>query len=941
MNTTNSGGGGSRSRGRGGRGGRGGPRHRGNFKGTHRNNHTSHSNNTTSGEDAGARPLPELEVESVYIPHAFEASCAHVKRCRERGRLFHLPLTNRGATDFVVVERTIVGIDDVIYNQYREVWERLPRGNARVFVKESPGGERYRLVGAVNGLRKFGYNDSSYGYPDAVTTVVAIEKENGECGHISAFVLSPQDSNNNDNCSNGNDDEANTSNRYWIVGSKNAHIVLDYHISDTCLEYYSSLGRRYSYAIKIARLWKEMLPVAGTGGSASGTEAGRAVPRALTAAQALSFHTTLHERQWTGCFEAIFSDSQHLVDYDGANELRYYAITSNRRAFEAAERTDVGCDGAEAEGEVEEEVVDEGDDNGERKGDESNSGLPSSATAATAASHEPRKGPCYSREDGLCLPVKKAEAFYLSVGLPFSRHSDAVDYRSDEYARLIDTIGRRTNSEGCVMYGADAHGVVVRLWKEKSYPYVMERATREAITSRKLAGTHLADAMKKKLMQQQPELQVHFKDWEATRMPWLLHFAAWLQVTRRLTPSMRRDEIFPLRNRWLSLQKEFQRDMDRDPELYDVCGQYQPDPVQWGTDTENLDVIKFVGPQGCGKSTLSRALYELLLKVKYHPRWVNQDESGNRDKFLASLRQATHAEAGVTHLLIDKMNLDARTNRDYENLPLSLTVAWYHPDGESALYNVCVDRVLGRGSGHRTIRLDPNLSPQERAAEVRNIRSFIRKAVHACETPQDPSELVLELDITAPLPEMVRMIWDKLEENGRNSLPPITEDEIAEAIVLAHRYESLLCELPKAPVYACIALRQRDEVEKLLAVVHPDFTRGQVLQSEFHLTTKFFGGETDPVAFVTLAERLGQTVTLTLDTVVADPVGVAVTVRRDDARYPCANLIPHFTISNKKGVPPKYSNDLISESKYPGNPRTRRVVRLADGITVTGVFEFR
>ena len=122
------------------------------------------------------------------------------------------------------------------------------------------------------------------------------------------------------------------------------------------------------------------------------------------------------------------------------------------------------------------------------------------------------------------------------------------------------------------MYGADTHGVVVRLWKEKSYPYVMERATREAITSRKLAGTHLADAMKKKLMQQQPELQVHFKDWEATRMPWLLHFAAWLQVTRRLTPSMRRDEIFPLRNRWLSLQKEFQRDMDRDPELYDVCG---------------------------------------------------------------------------------------------------------------------------------------------------------------------------------------------------------------------------------------------------------------------------------------------------------------------------------------------------------------------------------
>ncbi|KPA78733.1 hypothetical protein ABB37_05857 [Leptomonas pyrrhocoris] len=908
------GGGRGRYRGRGGRYGRGGRHHDAAAPSPQGTNSNSRVN------DGEVPPSSlELDVESVTIPHAFESSCAHVKRCRERGRLFHLPLPSSAVEDFAVVERTIGGIDDMIYNKHREVWERLPRGNARVYVRETTDGP-YVLVGAVNGLRKFGYNDATYGYPDAVTTVVAVEKENGECGHISAFVLPLAAS--EMNAPARNDDGTTTTtttsakNRFWIVGSKNVHVVLDYYISDACLEYYHALGRRYSYAIKIARLWRAMLHRASAETTTATTNTNTSASRMLTAAQALAFHDMLHTRKWTSCFEAIFSDSQHLVDYDGANELRFYALTSNARAF--------GAPPAEApqNGATDEEAA---------KGD-----------SAEVPSSTQQNGPFYSREDGLCLPVNEADALYTGVGLAFSHHSSSVVYRSEDYAKLVDTIGRRRNSEGCVMYGADDAGRVVRLWKEKSYPYVMERATREAITNHKLAGKDLADAMRKKLKQQRTELRDFFNDWEATRMPWLLHFAAWLQMTRRLAPSMQREDLFRLRNQWLSLQKEFQADMDRDPELYDVCGQYQPDPVQWGSDTKDLDVIKFVGPQGCGKSTLSRALYALLGKARYNPRWVNQDEAGNRNKFLASLRQATHAEAGVTHLLIDKMNLDARMNHDYDNLPLSVTVVWYHPDGENALYDVCIERVLGRGSGHRTVRLDPSLTPPERAAAEQNIRSFVRKAVRACETPQDPSEAILELDITTPLQELVRMVWAKLQENGTNTLPAITDDDIHEALTVAHRYEALLCELPTAPIYACIGLPpQGDEAARLLAIVPPAFTDGQVVQATFHVTTRFFGGETDPVAFVALAERLGQSVTLTLDSVVGDADGVAVTVRRDDARYPCANPVPHFTISNRKGVPPKYSSQLISEQNYPGDLSQRRVVRLAEGITVTGVFEFR
>lgn len=904
MNAAGSGRGSGRGRG-------GNPSHRGRGKPHHSGPRSSAPPRISEDNAQNSTPhLPsrlELEVESVDIPHAFEASCAHVKRCRERGRVFRLPVAKDRSSrhisvQFAVVERTIGGIDDIVYSKHREVWERLPRGNARVYVRNTEeAGSAYKLVGAANGLRKFGYSDSDYGYPADVKTVIAIEKENGECGHIAAFTL-PRSAATADAHRAEEDD---TSNRFWIVGSKNVHVVLDYAISEACLAYYAGLGRRYTYAVKIARLWRSMLPGGAAQehnieGTASASAAATNTHR-LTAAQALRFHTILDERKWTSCFEAIFADSQHLVDYEGANELRFYAITPNARAFEA------------------------------RNGD-------SEEDAGAAAVKD---GPQYSREDGLCLSVKDAAAVHTEVGLAFSHHSNAVVYNSADYASLLDDIGRRPNSEGCVMYGADATGKVVRLWKEKSYPYVMERATREAITNHKRAGSDLAEAMRKKLRQQKPELRSYFTEWEATRMPWLLHFAAWLQVTRRLTPSQQRDELFSLRNRWLTLQKEFQADLDRDPELYDVCGQYQPDPVQWGSDTKDLDVVKFVGAQGCGKSTLSRAFYALLQKANYRPRWVNQDESGNRNKFLASLRQATHAEAGVTHLLIDKMNLDARMNHDYDNLPLSLTVSWYHPDGENALYNVCIERVLGRGSGHRTIRIDPTLSPQERQAEERNIRAFVRKAVHACEAPQDSSEVLLELDITAPLEEMVRMMWNKLQESGTNTLPAITDADIAEAIALAHRYEALLRDLPKAPLYACIGLPDAKEVEKLLSLVPQELLEGQVVQSEFHVTTKFFGGETDPVMFVLLAERLGQSVTVTLETVVADGDGVAVTVRKDDASFPCANPIAHITIANRKGVPPRYSNELISETAYPGDRQQRKVVQLPAGTTVTGVFQFR
>ncbi|GET91219.1 hypothetical protein, conserved [Leishmania tarentolae] len=878
------------------------------------------------------REQKDGDVESVVIPNAFAANFAHVSHCREKGRLFRLPLPATAAAhrDFVVVERTISGIDDILYSQHRHVWEHLPRGNARVYQKmDCPNGAlSYSLVGAIDGLRKFGCNDSTYGYPDALQTVIAMDEENGERGHLSAFVVPPvkkgeKSADSQAGCDAA--DEGDASRRFWVMGVKDVHIVLDYAVSDDCLHYYSSLGSRYSQVVNISRLWKAMLSSngaasgGGDGGcapSSASTDARAAAAPTLTPAQARAFHEILYKKMWTSCFMVIPSDRQKPMGYSGTMELRFYALTLHRHALEKARagRTDLPSSKAPEQGKLD-------------KHEE-----------ASCAENEAQQ---YSWQDGLCIPVAEAAALYASVGLAFSRYSAPVVYRSPEYVQLLQKINRRMDVKGCVMYGADANGKVIRLWKEKAYPHAMERATLEAVTNHKLSGNDLQVCLSKKVDQQPPELRCHFEDWQVSRMPWLMHFSAWLKMTRRCTPHMQPNELFQLRKEWLALQKEFQIALDSDPKLRDACGLYQPDPVQWASDTHDLDVIKLVGPQGSGKSTLSRSLYVLLQKAGYQPRWVNQDEAGKREKFLALLRQATQAQSTVTHLIIDKMNLDARTNSDYDSLPLSLTVTWFHPDGEEALYDVCIGRVLDRGNAHRSIRIDPNLTLQERKRKQQITRTFVRKAVRSCAMPNDPHECVLKLDITSPLDDMVRLIWEKLQDNGRHALPPVRDENVTEALHLAHEYESFLQNRPRAPTYACIGIQKQQDVEKLLSLVPPEFTAGQVVQREFHVTTKYFGGEIDPAMFVALAKLLGQSVTLTLESVVADAFGVAITVCRDDALYPCANPIPHITISNRTGVLPKYSNDLVSPTAYPGDPAERKVLPLPRNCTVTGVFEFR
>lgn len=178
------------------------------------------------------------------------------------------------------------------------------------------------------------------------------------------------------------------------------------------------------------------------------------------------FHNYLSTTGYTACGEAILSDSEHIVTYDTKDIIKFYAITS--------------------------------------------SGLKST--------------------DGLTIisPLDAYETF-VSFGLPTAVFSSTYLFNSTEYVKACDVVARRINSEGVVAYGLDINNNVCCMWKEKSYPYVMERVVREQITHNK-TYQQIYNRVIQRLKEHDEALRVYFVEWETERLPWLLAFAEWLRL---------------------------------------------------------------------------------------------------------------------------------------------------------------------------------------------------------------------------------------------------------------------------------------------------------------------------------------------------------------------------------------------------------------------------
>ncbi|GET88678.1 hypothetical protein, conserved [Leishmania tarentolae] len=542
-------------------------------------------------------------------------------------------------------------------------------------------------------------------------------------------------------------------------------------------------------------------------------------------------------------------------------------------------------------------------------------------------------------ECGWCMDVEKAFAFFDRFGLPTVTKSADVQVGSPEFEALRQSVLSRCDTAGAVMYGSnscDTDGekaaVVVQVWKCRAYPHSLERVVQEYVVTHRLSGEPLQCKVKKKVSSLSRETRLCIKQWELHRLPFLLDFALWLHREKYITPSTDLVALKAIRGHWLSYQERFRKVLETQlrlrpcasslkgstvsaPEAVrsshggradsasgmrcnarshgedaeaqsgdgDLQQQEQQDEAS-SQDTESLDPIMLVGPQGCGKSTMARILYSLLEEAGAAPRWLNQDEVGNRSAYLAAIRRAV-TEGSYSHLLLDKMNLDDKSRSDYASAGFKpvLVVAWIHSKGVEAMVDACYERVVKRGMRHRTFctedvaPLSPlpssisSCSPELGPAVSPLLQSCVSPLSCSDETPvapfasaslsaagvghsmyspgapfpkerkssppssrlhsilqasakryQAPANVPLvELDVTWTCEKMVAIVWKALRDKGTCVLPPLAELNLMAAMRTAYAYEQLLERYPSRVASAVLRGPASDVVLRQLGLVQP------------------------------------------------------------------------------------------------------------------------
>ncbi|PWU84293.1 hypothetical protein C4B63_237g21 [Trypanosoma cruzi] len=175
------------------------------------------------------------------------------------------------------------------------------------------------------------------------------------------------------------------------------------------------------------------------------------------------------------------------------------------------------------------------------------------------------------------VPIPRAAWRHRSpFGLDVVTPQPAVELGTDEYAALRDGMARRLNCEGAVVYGCNEAGVVVRMWKQRSHAYAMERAAQEAIVTHRLCGVALRSRLAGRLAGLPEEVRQRLGDWEAERLDYLARFAAWLHVTGRQTARTDLGGLQDLRRRWITLQNQFTQCVAADAHVRSQVMHYEP-----------------------------------------------------------------------------------------------------------------------------------------------------------------------------------------------------------------------------------------------------------------------------------------------------------------------------------------------------------------------------
>lgn len=182
------------------------------------------------------------------------------------------------STDYVVNGNT-----DSRYENYKDLWELIPRGYCEFSISD----EDDAINGTLVGLRKFGYDE--YTGTDAVYEYYTT-KENGECFHITARIFKNK--------------------IFWIGGSKNVHGVVRHEYFMEDLDLWTK--ERFGYFKQFMRTFYMMT-------------------KGDDRIQHFAFSLDLAKK--TACAEICDTKRQHLVRYP-KTEIRFFAFTVDQPSTE-------------------------------------------------------------------------------------------------------------------------------------------------------------------------------------------------------------------------------------------------------------------------------------------------------------------------------------------------------------------------------------------------------------------------------------------------------------------------------------------------------------------------------------------------------------------------------------------------------------------------------